>query len=163
MAAWGTAALRGLPQWLSGEEYACKAGVQVRSPRWEDPLEKEMATRSSILVWVRFRAEGWILKVWEIPASASGFGSNLCFRSAAGHRGENPGVLEFSQKWFRFQGGGDCGWPDRLPAAPAHHCAIPWTAAYQAPLSMGFSRQEYWSGVPLPSPRANMKQRIKMG
>ena len=31
--------------------------------------------------------------------------------------------------------------------------ATPWTAAYQAPPSMGFSRQEYWSGVPLPSPR----------
>ena len=28
----------------------------------------------------------------------------------------------------------------------------PWTAAYQAPPSMEFSRQEYWSGVPLPSP-----------
>ena len=28
----------------------------------------------------------------------------------------------------------------------------PWTAAYQAPSSMGFSRQEYWSGVPSPSP-----------
>ena len=31
--------------------------------------------------------------------------------------------------------------------------ATPWTAAYQAPPSMGFSRQEYWSGVPLPSPK----------
>ena len=30
--------------------------------------------------------------------------------------------------------------------------ATPWTAAYQAPLSMGVSRQEYWSGVLLPSP-----------
>ena len=30
--------------------------------------------------------------------------------------------------------------------------ATPWTAAFQAPPSMGFSRQEYWSGVPLPSP-----------
>ena len=30
--------------------------------------------------------------------------------------------------------------------------ATPWTAAYEAPLCMGFSRQEYWSGVPLPSP-----------
>ena len=30
--------------------------------------------------------------------------------------------------------------------------ATPWIAAYQAPPSMGFSRQEYWSGVPLPSP-----------
>ena len=33
-------------------------------------------------------------------------------------------------------------------------CATPWTAAYQAPLPMGFSRQEYWSGVPLPSPKS---------
>ena len=33
--------------------------------------------------------------------------------------------------------------------------ATPWTAAYQAPPSTGFSRQEYWSGVPLPSPPAS--------
>ena len=30
--------------------------------------------------------------------------------------------------------------------------ATPWTVAYQAPQSMGFSRQEYWSGMPFPSP-----------
>ena len=30
--------------------------------------------------------------------------------------------------------------------------AIPWTVVCQAPLSMGFSRQEYWSGLPFPSP-----------
>ena len=30
--------------------------------------------------------------------------------------------------------------------------ATPWTIAHQAPLSMGFSRQEYWSGLPFPSP-----------
>ena len=32
----------------------------------------------------------------------------------------------------------------------------PWTAAYQAPLFMGFSSQEYWSGVPLPSPNLRL-------
>ena len=31
--------------------------------------------------------------------------------------------------------------------------ASPWTAAFQAPPSVGFSRQEYWSGLPLPSPQ----------
>ena len=36
--------------------------------------------------------------------------------------------------------------------------ATPWTAAYQAPPSMGFSRQKYWSGVPLPSPKVNFKR-----
>ena len=30
--------------------------------------------------------------------------------------------------------------------------ATPWTIAHHAPLSMGFSRQEYWSGLPFPSP-----------
>jgi len=31
-------------------------------------------------------------------------------------------------------------------------CATPWTAAYEAPPSLGFSRQEHWSGLPFPSP-----------
>ena len=37
-------------------------------------------------------------------------------------------------------------------------CATPWTAAYQAPPSMGFSRQEYWSGMPLPSPQKRLEK-----
>ena len=39
--------------------------------------------------------------------------------------------------------------------------ATPWTAAYQAPPSMGFSRQEYWSGVPLLSPMTNLDSILK--
>ena len=41
-----------------------------------------------------------------------------------------------------------------LPSRFSHVrlCATPWTAAYQASLSMGFSRQEHWSGLPFPSP-----------
>jgi len=38
----------------------------------------------------------------------------------------------------------------------------PWTAAYQAPPPMGFSRQEYWIGLPLPSLRVN-KESEKAG
>ena len=37
----------------------------------------------------------------------------------------------------------------------------PWTAAYQAPPPMGFSRQEYWSGLPLPSPEGKLWQTYK--
>ena len=37
--------------------------------------------------------------------------------------------------------------------------ATPWTAAYWAPPSMGFSRQEYWSGLPLPSPQLHICER----
>ena len=39
----------------------------------------------------------------------------------------------------------------------------PWTVACQAPLSMGFSRQEYWSGLPCPSPGDLPKPGIKSG
>ena len=37
----------------------------------------------------------------------------------------------------------------------AQSFATPWTVAHQAPWSMGFSRQEYWSGLPFPSPVFN--------
>ena len=42
-----------------------------------------------------------------------------------------------------------CQLPSRFSCVQL--CATPWTAAYQAPPSMGFSGQQYWSGVPLPS------------
>ena len=41
--------------------------------------------------------------------------------------------------------------------------ATPWAAAYQAPPSMGFSKQEYWSGVPLPYLLENIKSRRRRG
>ena len=42
-------------------------------------------------------------------------------------------------------------------------CATPWTAAYQASPSMGFSRQEHWSGLPFPSPmHEKWKVKVKL-
>ena len=41
--------------------------------------------------------------------------------------------------------------------------ATPWTTAHQAPPSKGFSRQEYWSGVPLPSPVAAAREPLNAG
>ena len=38
-----------------------------------------------------------------------------------------------------------------------------WTVACQAPLSMGLSRQEYWSGLPLPSPGISPTQELNLG
>ena len=40
--------------------------------------------------------------------------------------------------------------------------ATPWTVAFQAPLSIGFPRQEYWSGLPLPSPLHSTAKRNKV-
>ena len=41
--------------------------------------------------------------------------------------------------------------------------AAPWTVAHQASPSMGFSRQEYWSGLPFPSPRDLLTQGLNPG
>ena len=53
---------------------------------------------------------------------------------------------EQSLSHYGFGGGGGL-LPKSCPIL-----ATPWTVACQAPLSMGFSRQEYWSGLPFPSP-----------
>ena len=49
------------------------------------------------------------------------------------------------------------------PLSRVQPSATPRTAAHQAPPSMGFSRQEYWSGVPLPSPRDRLLTPVFLG
>ena len=46
-------------------------------------------------------------------------------------------------------------------ASVVSELAAKWTVAYQAPVSMGFSRQEYWSGLPFPSPGDLPNSRIE--
>ena len=64
------------------------------------------------------------------------------------------GVNNFFSFFF-VSGGGD------LIAKLCRNLATPWTVAWQAPLSMGFSRQEYWRGLPFPSPGDFPELRIK--
>ena len=52
---------------------------------------------------------------------------------------------------------------DSLVAKSCPTLATPWTVAHQAPLSMGFSRQECWSGLPFPPPDDRPNPRIKPG
>ena len=58
------------------------------------------------------------------------------------------GAISFSNAW---KGKVKVKWLRRVRLL-----ATTWTVAYQAPPSMGFSRQEYWSGVPLPSPKLSI-------
>ena len=66
-----------------------------------------------------------------------------------------PGILQArTLKWVAISFSNAWKWKVKVKSfSHARLLATPWTAAYQAPPSMGFSRQEYWSGVPLPSPR----------
>ena len=47
---------------------------------------------------------------------------------------------------------GECAWVHARVLSRVWLFVTPWTVAHQAPLSMEFSRQEYWSGLPFPSP-----------
>ena len=65
-----------------------------------------------------------------------------------------PGILQArTVEWVAISFSN--AWKRKVKVKSLSHVrlfATPWTAAYQAPPSMGFSRQEYWSGVPSPSP-----------
>ena len=89
-------------------------------------------------------------------------GGCFCSRGSRQRRQEAKGLQRKSGSiWFCLEipvnlghvnkylwGGGG----DGLLAKSCLTLATPWTAAHQAPLFIGFSRQEYWSGLPFPSP-----------
>ena len=64
-----------------------------------------------------------------------------------------PGILQArTLKWVAISFSNAWKWKVKVKSLScAQLLAIPWTAAYQAPPSMGFSRQEYWNVLPLPS------------
>ena len=64
-----------------------------------------------------------------------------------------PGILQArTVEWVAISFSNAWKWKVKVKSlSHVRPSATPWTAAYQAPPSIGFSRQEYWSGVPLPS------------
>jgi len=64
-----------------------------------------------------------------------------------------PGILQAKTlEWVAISFSNAWKWKVKVKSLSRIRLLVtPWTAAYQAPPSMGFSRQEYWSGVPLPS------------
>ena len=69
-----------------------------------------------------------------------------------------PGILQArTLEWVAISFSNAWKWKVKVKSlSRVRLFATPWTAAYQAPPSMGFSRQEYWSGVPLPSPKPGL-------
>ena len=99
---------------------------------------------------------GWVLRAFAAAAAKS---LQSCLTLCDPRDGSPPGspvpgilqartlervAISFSNAWK---------WKVKVKALSRVRLLVtPWTAAYQAPPSMGFSRQEYWSGLPLPSP-----------
>ena len=78
-----------------------------------------------------------------------------------------PGILQArTLEWVAISFSNAWKWKVKVKShSHVQLFTTPWTAAHQAPPSMGFSRHEYWSGVPLPSPlnslgRGNLKHSI---
>ena len=67
-----------------------------------------------------------------------------------------PGILQASTlEWVAISFSNAWKWKVKAKSLSRVRLLVtPWTAAHQAPPSMGFSRQKYWSGVPLPSPNS---------
>ena len=74
-----------------------------------------------------------------------------------------PGILQArTLEWVAISFSSAWKWKVKVKSlSPVQLLATPWTAAYQAPPSMGFSRQEYWSGLPLPSPLWGLRYTIQ--
>ena len=90
--------------------------------------------------------------------------STLCNPIDGSPRGSPvPGILQARiLEWVAISFSNAWKWKVRVKSfSCVLLLATPWTAAYQAPPSMGFSRQEYWSGLPLPSPMTNLDSILK--
>ena len=135
----------------------------------EDPLEEGMATHSSILAWrIPWTEEPGGLQSTRVTKSQTrlkGLSSSMCkifYRCVVKYLYMNIRHQKQNHKARCLSPEGEiqvcvcvclCG--THICMCPFSHVQLsvtPWTVAHQAPLSMGFSRQEYWSELPFPSP-----------
>ena len=110
---------------------------------WEDPQEKELATHSSILAW-------------RIPWSEEPGGIDSTRWKRVRHDWEtntkHNTKLDKSEWYFSKREVKNSLKVKLSSLSRVQLFATPWAVAYQAPPTMGFSRQEYLSGLPFPSP-----------
>ena len=120
------------------------------------------------------KSENWIVSItifwlWYCTAAAAAKSLQLCPTLCDSIDGSplgssvsgilQAGILE----WVAISFSNTWKWKVKVKSlSHARLLATPWTAAYQAPPSMGFSRQEYWSRVPLLSPVIIVLQLCKM-
>ena len=114
------------------------------------------------IFYIKLERESWNDKcktevcIFDAAAAAKSLQSclTLCYpidRSPPGS--PVPGILQArTLEWVAISFSNACKWKVKVKSLNRVQLfKTPWTVVYQAPPSMGFSRQEYWSGVPLPS------------
>ena len=103
---------------------------------------------------------------WHVTATAKSLQScpTLCDPIDGSPPGSPvPGILQARiLEWVAISSSNALKWKVKVKLlSRVRPPATPWIAAYQAPLSMGFSKQEYRSGVPLPSPTTRSHLHLK--
>ena len=96
---------------------------------------------------------------WAEAASLPEVSKSAWSSKAFGHQNSNTNLKAYKQQFRSFSQDGflfTCKWWFSIffinvLSSVQLFAATPWTIAHEAPLSMGFPRQEYWSGLPLPS------------
>ena len=118
--------------------------------------------------WVRTMPEHWVRTMPELciisAAAAKSLQScrTLCDRIDGSPPGSPvPGILQARPlEWVAISFSNASKWKVNVKALiRVRLFTAPWTAAYQAPLSTGFSRQEEWSGLPLSSLQLSVNQK----
>jgi len=115
--------------------------IFTKKKRTKLQIEWKQRCKHSLLLLSRFSH----VRLWD-PRDDSPSGSPI------------PGILQArTLEWVAISFSNAWKWKVKVKSlSRVQLLATPWTAAYQAPPSMGFSRQEYWSGVPLPSPKHSL-------
>ena len=105
----------------------------------------------------------WLYRLWDtiVAAAAKSLQScpTLCDPIDGSPPGSPvPGILQArTLEWVAISFSNAWKWKMKVKLlCHARLLETPWTAAYQAPPPMGFSRQERWSGLPLPSPTSSL-------
>ena len=136
--------------------------------KWENKIQRSQLSKSVSIESGRSKIQTQILlspevSVWGIdtyPAAAAAAAKSLQSRPTLCDPRDGsplgspvPGILQArTLEWVVISFSNAWKWKVKVKSlSHVRLFAIPWTVAHQAPLSMGFSRQEFWSGVPLPS------------
>ena len=147
---------------LKGEKFVIKKRQQ-----WEAAIRSHLKVRELNIIlklkFPNFSRLGFFStchqKTWMYAAAAAAKSPQSCPTLCNPIDGSPPGstvpgILQArTLEWVAISFSSAWKWKLKVKSlSRVRLLANPWSAAYQAPPSMGFSRQEYWSGVPLPSP-----------
>ena len=141
----------GLEMWPNGQEVICQGGCEQATFQGQNRMGK--GTENYIFI------ECSDIKQQLKPSTAAKSLQScptLCNSIDGSPPGSPvPGILQArTLEWVAISFSNAGKWKVKVKSlSRVWPFMTQWTAAYQAPPSMGFSRQEYWSGVPLPSPK----------